>query len=53
MNLNKLKGIGSGIRRALYYWREIDFMDDREGCIFTATVHRTFGKNNLNALKEL
>ncbi len=40
------KGIGSGIRRALYDWREIDFMDDREACIFTATVHRTFGKNN-------
>ncbi|MBW1720026.1 MAG: putative DNA binding domain-containing protein [Deltaproteobacteria bacterium] len=35
------KGIGSGIRRALDDWQEIDFMDDREGCIFTVTVHRT------------
>ncbi|MDL1962577.1 MAG: putative DNA binding domain-containing protein [Deltaproteobacteria bacterium] len=35
------KGIGSGIRRALDDWQKIDFMDDREGCIFTVTVHRT------------
>jgi len=34
------RGIGSGIQRALEAWPEIDFIDDREGCLFTATVHR-------------
>ena len=33
-------GLGSGIKRALDDWRDIDFVDDREGCLFTATVHR-------------
>jgi len=40
------KGIGSGIRRALDDWQKIDFVDDREGCIFTATVHRTAEKSS-------
>jgi ATP-dependent DNA helicase RecG len=35
------KGIGSGIRRALEEWPAIDFVDDRDGSLFTATVHRT------------
>jgi hypothetical protein len=26
--------------RALEAWPEIDFIDDRESCLFTATVHR-------------
>ncbi len=34
------KGLGSGIKRALEQWPEIDFTDDREGNLFTATVHR-------------
>ena len=33
-------GLGSGIKRALEEWPDIDFTDDREGCLFTATVHR-------------
>ncbi len=33
-------GLGSGIKRALEEWRDIDFADDREGCLFTATVRR-------------
>lgn len=33
-------GLGSGIKRALAEWPEIDFADDREGCLFTVTVHR-------------
>ena len=33
-------GLGSGIKRALAGWPEIDFIDDRDGCLFTATVHR-------------
>jgi len=33
-------GLGSGIKRALEEWRDIDFADDREGCLFTVTIHR-------------
>jgi ATP-dependent DNA helicase RecG len=33
-------GLGSGIKRALAAWPQIDFVDDRDGCLFTATVHR-------------
>lgn len=34
------RGPGSGIKRALEDWPDIEFTDDREGCLFTATVHR-------------
>lgn len=33
-------GLGSGIKRALDRWPDIAFTDDRDGCLFTATVHR-------------
>jgi ATP-dependent DNA helicase RecG len=33
-------GLGSGIKRALDAWPLIDFTDDRDGCLFTAKVHR-------------
>jgi ATP-dependent DNA helicase RecG len=33
-------GIGSGIKRALADWPDIIFADDRDGCLFTATVRR-------------
>lgn len=33
-------GLGSGIKRVLSEWPWIDFVDDRDGCLFTATVHR-------------
>ncbi len=33
-------GLGSGIKRALEQWPQIDFADDREGSLFVATVHR-------------
>lgn len=33
-------GLGSGIKRALEKWPDIDFVDDHEGCLFTATVYR-------------
>ncbi len=32
--------LGSGIKRALEKWHDIDFTDDREGCLFTATIPR-------------
>jgi len=33
-------GLGSGIKRALDAWSRIEFVDDHDGCLFTATVHR-------------
>jgi len=33
-------GLGSGIKRALEQWPQIEFSDDRDGCIFTVTVFR-------------
>ncbi|MBV5330456.1 MAG: hypothetical protein JZU65_22950 [Chlorobium sp.] len=32
------KGIGSGIRRTLDDWHKIEFIDDRDGCLFTVIV---------------
>ncbi len=34
-------GLGSGIKRALEAWPRIDFADDHDGCLFTATIRRT------------
>jgi ATP-dependent DNA helicase RecG len=34
------RGLGSGIKRALEAWPGIDFADERDGCLFTVTVHR-------------
>ncbi|RQW05175.1 MAG: ATP-dependent DNA helicase RecG, partial [Calditrichaeota bacterium] len=34
------RGLGSGIKRALEEWPDIDFTDDRDGCLFTVTVQR-------------
>ncbi len=34
------RGLGSGIRRILEAWPDIDFVDDRDGCTFTVIVHR-------------
>ncbi len=34
------RGLGSGIRRALKAYPEIDFIDDREGNLFTAIIAR-------------
>ncbi|MFZ2961389.1 MAG: RNA-binding domain-containing protein [Candidatus Ozemobacteraceae bacterium] len=36
------KGLGSGIKRALEAWRDITFTDDRDGCLFTATIQRNY-----------
>jgi len=37
-------GLGSGIPRALGDWPDILFTDDRDGCLFTATVYRNSGE---------
>ena len=41
------RGIGSGIKRELEAWPEIDFIDDRDGCQFNATVHRKTAKSSV------
>ncbi|MDR3056141.1 MAG: putative DNA binding domain-containing protein [Zoogloeaceae bacterium] len=33
-------GLGSGIKRALEKWADIEFSDDHDGCLFTVTVRR-------------
>lgn len=33
-------GLGSGIKRAIDQWKKIDFIDDRDGCLFTVKIHR-------------
>jgi len=38
-------GLGSGIKRALELWPQIDFLDDQEGCLFTVTIHRKATKD--------
>jgi len=34
------RGLGSGIKRAIEEWPQIDFTDDQDGCLFTATIRR-------------
>ncbi len=46
-------GFGSGVRRAFEDWPEIDFADDRDGCLFTVTVHRKEEKSSEKILALL
>lgn len=34
------KGLGSGVKRALQSWPDLEFIDDREGCQFIVKIHR-------------
>ncbi len=43
------RGLGSGIKRALDAWQKIDFTDDRDGCLFTAVVHRPEVKSSVKS----
>ena len=45
-------GLGSGIKRALEEWPEIGFLDDRDGSLFTATVHRTAAARSVESSVE-
>jgi ATP-dependent DNA helicase RecG len=42
-------GLGSRIKRALEEWPEIDFTDDQEGCLLTATVSRTIAASSVKS----
>lgn len=46
------RGLGSGIKRALEDWPDIDFTDDRDGCLFTATIHRKEWKSSEESHEE-
>ena len=41
-------GLGSGIKRAVALWPNIEFTDDREGCLFTVTVGRVGETEGIN-----
>lgn len=47
------RGLGSGIKRALEDWPEIDFTDDRDGCLFTVTVHRKGEKSSEKSSEKI
>lgn len=47
------RGLGSGIKRALDEWEDIDFAEDREGNLFTVTVHRNLAKSSDKWQKSL
>ncbi|MGD9157440.1 MAG: ATP-binding protein [Desulfobacteraceae bacterium] len=44
-------GLGSGIKRALEKWPDIEFKDDRENCLFTVIIHRK-PLDNLKDIRE-
>ncbi len=39
------RGLGSGIRRVLEEWSNINFYDDRDGCTFKVVIHRVKSQN--------
>lgn len=47
------RSLGSGIKRALEAWPDIAFTDDREGCLFTATVRRKEGLGHVEAVTAI
>ncbi len=38
-------GLGSGVKRAIEHWPDIAFVNDVDGCLFTAIVRRTGATN--------
>jgi ATP-dependent DNA helicase RecG len=47
------RGLGSGVPRALESWPDIEFLDDREGNRFKATLYRTRGRTDEAFLDRL
>lgn len=45
-------GLGSGIKRALRDWPDIDFVNDYDGCLFKAIVHRKISDPRLLVTKS-
>jgi ATP-dependent DNA helicase RecG len=46
------RGLGSGIRRALEGWPQIQFVDDRDGCTFKTIIQRVDVENAVSKLLE-
>ena len=46
-------GLGSGIKRAFEDWPEIDFADDRDGCLFNVIVHRKEEKGSAKSSEKI
>lgn len=44
------RGLGTGVQRALKDWPQIQFVDDRDGCIFKTIIQREQVKNPVLAL---
>jgi ATP-dependent DNA helicase RecG len=44
------RGLGTGVRRALQDWSQIQFFDDRDSCLFTSCVERP--KMTTSLIKE-
>ena len=47
------RGLGSGIKRALKEWSAIDFVEDKEGCLFIAKVHRKSSPKTIKSSPEI
>ena len=47
------RGLGSGVPRALESWPDIEFVDDREGNQFKATLYRSAGRTDEAFLRRL
>ena len=45
------RGLGTGVRRALQDWPQIQFIDDRDGCLFTSCVERIKMQNLIEKKK--
>jgi ATP-dependent DNA helicase RecG len=39
--------------KAIATWPDIEFVDDREGCIFTVTVHRTTENSSVKSAVKI
>ena len=47
------RGLGSGIKRALEDWPYIDFIDDRDGGLFTAPIHRKWQEGSEKSSEKI
>ena len=47
------RGLGSGIKRALKEWSAIDFIEDKEGCLFIVKVYRKSSPKTIKSSPDL
>jgi len=46
------RGLGFGIIRALKQWLDIEFIDERDGCLFTVIIHRNANISSMTDVKD-